>query len=347
MDKIIKTRKRVALRHILIVNAITLVIALVLSLDGLNQVFRLFKYRNAPIVTTLEELNTALETSGVARYTAPYLDDGGYEYGTETKTEYILTYTQLENNYLLVVQKGEASADAFYDEPRTITLTKNRNSYMTPVYAKTITDFSEAQNMSTEEANQYFYQDLLNHEVLIPHQKNMLVFGALIAGIGVIISLIISRKSLNDLNKRFTSEQMDQLHEEINNPLFETSDYYITENYLINKKVNNFKTQFIELDSIGWAYLQVTQHRVNFIPTSKSYTAMIRCFNGVRATVTSGESNVRVLLNHLLELRPLIVVGYHKSMESAWKKATSLTDFREQIGLTNPNDAFDNDSTQE
>lgn len=73
-------------------------------------------------------------------------------------------------------------------------------------------------------------------------------------------------------------------------------------------------------DDLVWVYKQVTQRRVNGIPTGKTFAAMICDRHGKVLTVQCKEEQVNQILTGLLQRAPWALAGHSSELEEAWKK---------------------------
>lgn len=93
---------------------------------------------------------------------------------------------------------------------------------------------------------------------------------------------------------------------------------HLTANWLAI--ISSSTLQATRLDDIVWLYKQVTQQRVNGIPTRKSYSALIWDRHGVCISVSDKEKAVEELLSAILQRSPGALAGYDAQLETAWKK---------------------------
>jgi len=70
-----------------------------------------------------------------------------------------------------------------------------------------------------------------------------------------------------------------------------------------------------------WAYKRVTKHSVNFIPTGKSYAAVLACYGGA-AEVRGREKKVDAVLAFAAERAPWAVFGFSDDLSKLFKKKT-------------------------
>jgi hypothetical protein len=68
-----------------------------------------------------------------------------------------------------------------------------------------------------------------------------------------------------------------------------------------------------------WAYMKVTQHRTNGIPTGKTYTALVWDRHGMCITINGREKTIRDMLEGILSRAPWAFGGYAADIEKTWK----------------------------
>src|SRR5438034_340683 len=69
--------------------------------------------------------------------------------------------------------------------------------------------------------------------------------------------------------------------------------WVVTDQFLLRSTFFSFDV--LRLSDLLWAYKKVTKHSVNFIPTGKTYDAVLACYGG-SATVKGAEKTVDALL---------------------------------------------------
>jgi hypothetical protein len=70
-----------------------------------------------------------------------------------------------------------------------------------------------------------------------------------------------------------------------------------------------------------WSYKSTTQHRVNGIPTGKTYAAVCHFADGTGETVTmKSERLAEAFVKAVLERVPWMFVGYDERLNTSWKK---------------------------
>lgn len=101
---------------------------------------------------------------------------------------------------------------------------------------------------------------------------------------------------------------------------FECGDTRLTDKYVIKKSFFHFNVS--RLEDLLWAYKKVIKRSVNFIPTGKSYQAVLICY-GSSAVLQSSESRVAEILAYAAEKTPWAVFGYTKELSHLFSKETS------------------------
>jgi len=93
--------------------------------------------------------------------------------------------------------------------------------------------------------------------------------------------------------------------------------WHVTDKYLIRRAP--FAFDLLRLSDLLWAYKKVTKHSVNFIPTGKSYAALLVCYGGA-AEVTGREKNVDALLAFAAERAPWAIFGHSDDLDKLFKQ---------------------------
>ena len=81
-----------------------------------------------------------------------------------------------------------------------------------------------------------------------------------------------------------------------------------------------FGTNFARLEDMAWVYKKVTKHSVNFIPTGKTYEAVLWNRAGAMTSVNGKEAQVDKLLATIGNRTPWVVGGFSAELEKAWTK---------------------------
>jgi hypothetical protein len=93
--------------------------------------------------------------------------------------------------------------------------------------------------------------------------------------------------------------------------------WWVTDQFLIQSTFFTF--DILRLTDLLWAYKKVTKHSVNFIPTGKTYDAVLVCYGGA-ATVQSKEATTDEILGLAAQRAPWAVLGFSKELEEHFKK---------------------------
>ena len=94
-----------------------------------------------------------------------------------------------------------------------------------------------------------------------------------------------------------------------------SSEWRMTEQYLVRS--SSFHFDVLRLPDLLWAYKHVTKHSVNFIPTGKTYAAIMHCYGGI-ATLKGSEKAVDGFLRFASEHVPWAVFGHSAQIAGAW-----------------------------
>ena len=81
-----------------------------------------------------------------------------------------------------------------------------------------------------------------------------------------------------------------------------------------------FGLEVRHLGEVLWVYQKVTRHSVNFIPTGKSYAAVVRDRHGGTLEVVGGEKGVLQFLQEVVHRAPWVIGGYNQQLDRAWTK---------------------------
>jgi hypothetical protein len=103
-------------------------------------------------------------------------------------------------------------------------------------------------------------------------------------------------------------------------PLIEAGGWRITETFLIQSRY--FMFDVLRNSDLLWGYKKVTKNSVNFIPTGKSYEAVLQCRGGV-ATMGGKEKEVDEILAVAARVAPWATFGFSKEIEHEFRKNTA------------------------
>ena len=135
---------------------------------------------------------------------------------------------------------------------------------------------------------------------------------------------------LQDINKHFLVKRVEQWGDSIgvsievqrelsNSLLFKSNGILITNNYVVRRHFFTFN--ILRFDDLLWIYKKVTQRSVNFIPTGKSFDA-IMIFYGGSETFSGNEARVGEVLTLASSRAPWAVVGYSAEIKDLFSKRT-------------------------
>jgi hypothetical protein len=106
--------------------------------------------------------------------------------------------------------------------------------------------------------------------------------------------------------------------QEANAPRFKgRNGWRVTEQYLARSTFFTF--DLLRLSDLVWAYKKVTKHSVNFIPTGRTYEAVLVCYGGT-ATITGKEQRIDAILTYAAERAPWAVFGFSEDLQRHWRK---------------------------
>jgi len=82
-----------------------------------------------------------------------------------------------------------------------------------------------------------------------------------------------------------------------------------------------FGFDVLRLQDLLWGYKKVTKHSINFIPTGKTYEAILACYGG-SAVITGKEQHVNDILAFAGQRAPWAVFGYSQELATHFNKQT-------------------------
>jgi hypothetical protein len=100
-------------------------------------------------------------------------------------------------------------------------------------------------------------------------------------------------------------------------PRFSSGGWRVGGKYLIQSTLFTFDV--LRLDDLLWAYKKVTKHSVNFIPTGKTYEAILACYGGI-AVIKGKEKVVDTVLTFAQQRAPWAVLGYSAELQGLFTK---------------------------
>ncbi len=80
-----------------------------------------------------------------------------------------------------------------------------------------------------------------------------------------------------------------------------------------------FTVNVLRFHDVLWGYKKITRHSVNFIPTGKTYEAIVACYGGT-ATIPGKEKKVNQLLNFVQQRAPWAPYGYSDQLAGTFTK---------------------------
>lgn len=102
---------------------------------------------------------------------------------------------------------------------------------------------------------------------------------------------------------------------------YKSTGLFLTDRYAIRKSFFSFNV--LRFEDLLWAYKKITKRSVNFIPTGKSYEAILHFYGG-NQTFSGSENLVGEVLGFAASKAPWAVVGYSKEVENLFQKQTSV-----------------------
>lgn len=94
----------------------------------------------------------------------------------------------------------------------------------------------------------------------------------------------------------------------------------VTDRFLITKTFFNFDV--LRFEDLLWAYKKVTKHSVNFIPTGKTFSAVLVCYGGA-VELNGNDQKTDELLGVAAAKAPWAIFGYSKEIEELFNKQTA------------------------
>lgn len=87
--------------------------------------------------------------------------------------------------------------------------------------------------------------------------------------------------------------------------------------YLVQSRFFTFNV--LRFSDVLWGYKKVTKHSVNFIPTGKTYEAIVNCYGGT-ATIPGKEKKVHELLEFVEQRAPWAIFGFSDELAATFSK---------------------------
>lgn len=92
----------------------------------------------------------------------------------------------------------------------------------------------------------------------------------------------------------------------------------VTSSWIVRRSF--FSTWVSPVGDLAWVYKKVTKHYTNFIPTGKTYAAIIVDRHRQRIEVSMSQKKTDQLLADLGARAPWAIFGYSKDIAAAWQK---------------------------
>jgi hypothetical protein len=109
----------------------------------------------------------------------------------------------------------------------------------------------------------------------------------------------------------------EQLDAELLAPHRQVGELHLTSNWLA--QASKSRLTAVRIEDVVWAYKKVTQHRVNGVPTGKTYAAQIWDRHGICLTVTGSDAVISQALEVACQRAPWLMAGFSPDIEKAWK----------------------------
>lgn len=109
-----------------------------------------------------------------------------------------------------------------------------------------------------------------------------------------------------------------QIEQELQTGKMKYGKVTVTPSWIVRKSF--FSTWVSPLSDLAWAYKKVTKHYTNFIPTGKSYAAILVDRHRQRIEVSMSQKKTDQLLADLAARVPWAIYGYSKEIAAAWQK---------------------------
>jgi hypothetical protein len=87
--------------------------------------------------------------------------------------------------------------------------------------------------------------------------------------------------------------------------------------YLVQSQFFTFNV--LRFSDVLWGYKKITKHSVNFIPTGKSYEAIVNCYGGT-ATIPGKDKKVDMLLEFVEQRAPWAIFGFSDELAATFNK---------------------------
>ncbi len=87
--------------------------------------------------------------------------------------------------------------------------------------------------------------------------------------------------------------------------------------YLVQSRFFTFNV--LRFRDVLWGYKKITKHSVNFIPTGKTYEAIVNCYGGT-ATIPGKDKKVDTLLEFVEQRAPWAIFGFSDELAATFNK---------------------------
>jgi hypothetical protein len=104
---------------------------------------------------------------------------------------------------------------------------------------------------------------------------------------------------------------------EFQHPHLRAGAWRLGDKYLVHASFFGF--DLVRVHDVLWAYKKITKHSVNFIPTGKSYEAVVNCY-GKNVTMPAKEKQVDGILDYLRAKAPWAAQGFSDELMQLWTK---------------------------
>lgn len=328
MKELIKYRKRSAWR----IFAIFLVFGIsgLFAIGDFNNTFDSILGLGAKEVTNIEEFDNAVQNKDRFKVDVTYLDSTGFYYGDSSSQKYTISYTHIGDRIVLVRQHGGFTDNLTVDNDilTTITLKNTGKYYGSSLQRNIIESFATDTGLSYEEAENYFYPYIVDLVQFNSYTIFALIIPGIILAIGFAIFVFIMYRSVNDIEKYLSPDDMELLDNESDDPILTSKQFILTPTFFIRKRGINIKKQLIKTKDIAYVYRKVTTHRTYGIKTGQTQQIILYA-NGLKKPIEFA-TNEELFDNFVYELNELnlnIVFGYDANFVKVWRKSPSKTDF--------------------
>lgn len=114
---------------------------------------------------------------------------------------------------------------------------------------------------------------------------------------------------------------------EFDNPLLKGgAGWRFGSKYLVQSRFFTFNV--LRFRDVLWGYKKITKHSVNFIPTGKTYEAIVNC-NGGAATISGKEKKVHEMLAFVQQRAPWAIFGFSDELAATFNKRQQ--DFKSSV----------------